>query len=169
MTKPNTTAKTQKPQTDPKTLAAALLAWRATSPSAPKHGKNPHFKSAYSTLEDVIECANSASEYGITWTQTTEFEVTEHGIVDYVITTIWHVPSDQVARGRTLIKVKDPTNPQAMGSGITYAKRYGLQAAFGIPSEEDDGNAATKPAAEAVVSFNSPPKASNNGGQHADF
>ena len=156
MTKPNTTAKTQKPQTDPKTLAAALLAWRATSPSAPKHGKNPHFKSAYSTLEDVIECANSASEYGITWTQTTEFEVTEHGIVDYVITTIWHVPSDQVARGRTLIKVKDPTNPQAMGSGITYAKRYGLQAA-------------TKPAAEAVVSFNSPPKASNNGGQHADF
>ena len=74
-----------------------------------------------------------------------------------------------MVEGRTLIKVKDPTNPQAMGSGITYAKRYGLQAAFGIPSEEDDGNAASKPAAEAVVSFNSPPKTSSNGGQHAEF
>jgi hypothetical protein len=30
-----------------------------------------------------------------------------------------------------------------MGSGITYAKRYGLQAAFGLPSEDDDGNAAS--------------------------
>ena len=29
-----------------------------------------------------------------------------------------------------------------MGSGITYAKRYSLQAAMGLPSEDDDGNAA---------------------------
>jgi hypothetical protein len=169
MTKPNTTAKTQKHPTDPKTLAAALLAWRETSPSAPKNGRNPHFKSSFSNFEDVVECVNTATEYGITWTQTTDFIVVEHGIVDFIVTKIWHVGSGEMVEGRTLIKVKDPTNPQAMGSGITYAKRYGLQAAFGIPSEEDDGNAASKPAAEAVVSFNSPPKTSSNGGQHAEF
>ena len=50
MTKPNTAAKTQKHPTDPKTLAAALLAWRETSPSAPKNGRNPHFKSSFSNF-----------------------------------------------------------------------------------------------------------------------
>ena len=32
-----------------------------------------------------------------------------------------------------------------MGSGITYAKRYGLQSMFGLPSEDDDGNEASRP------------------------
>ena len=30
-----------------------------------------------------------------------------------------------------------------MGSAITYARRYGLQSACGVPSEDDDGNAAS--------------------------
>lgn len=47
--------------------------------------------------------------------------------------------------GRTPVLVKDPTDPQKMGSGITYAKRYGLQSAFGLPSEDDDGNSASMP------------------------
>jgi hypothetical protein len=37
-------------------------------------------------------------------------------------------------------------DPQGMGSAITYAKRYGLQGAVGLPSEDDDGNAASAPA-----------------------
>jgi hypothetical protein len=37
------------------------------------------------------------------------------------------------------------TDPQGMGSAITYARRYGLQSACGIPSEDDDGNAASAP------------------------
>ena len=32
-----------------------------------------------------------------------------------------------------------------MGSGITYAKRFGLQSMLGLPSEDDDGNEASKP------------------------
>ena len=32
---------------------------------------------------------------------------------------------------------------QALGSAITYAKRYSLQAIYGIPSEDDDGNSNT--------------------------
>ena len=39
-------------------------------------------------------------------------------------------------------------DPQGMGSAITYARRYTLQSAAGLPSEDDDANAATpqKPA-----------------------
>ena len=32
-----------------------------------------------------------------------------------------------------------------MGSAVTYARRYGLQSAAGIPSQDDDGNAASAP------------------------
>ena len=39
------------------------------------------------------------------------------------------------------MKKKDP---QAAGSAITYARRYALQAIAGIPSEDDDGNMASK-------------------------
>ena len=35
---------------------------------------------------------------------------------------------------------KDKTNPlQSLGSGLTYLKRYHLQALVGLPSEDDDG------------------------------
>jgi len=36
-------------------------------------------------------------------------------------------------------------NPQKVGSAVTYAKRYTLQAVYGLPSEDDDGNEASKP------------------------
>lgn len=36
---------------------------------------------------------------------------------------------------------------QAFGSAITYGKRYGLQAMCGLPSEDDDGKAASEGAA----------------------
>ena len=36
-------------------------------------------------------------------------------------------------------------NSQAVGSAITYAKRYTLQSLYGLPSEDDDGEKASKP------------------------
>jgi hypothetical protein len=36
-------------------------------------------------------------------------------------------------------------NPQKMGAAITYYKRYTLQSVYGLPSEDDDGNLASKP------------------------
>ena len=56
--------------------------------------------------------------------------------------------SGESVTGRTPILTKDNTDPQKMGSGITYAKRYGLQSAFGLPSEDDDGNSASMPKPE---------------------
>jgi len=35
-------------------------------------------------------------------------------------------------------------NPQAFGSGVSYAKRYALLALLGLPTEDDDGNKAGK-------------------------
>ena len=163
MTKPTPKDSSPKAKSDPKTqhLEQALVAWHKTLPSASKGGSNPHFRSNYSTLEEVIAVAETATEFGITFTQLTDFEVIEGGIIEFVKTVILHESGDRF-EARTLIKAKDKTNPQQMGSGITYAKRYGLQAALGIPSEDDDANAATKPKAEEIVEFGN--KATDNGG-----
>lgn len=40
------------------------------------------------------------------------------------------------------VPVKDATNPQAMGSAITYGRRYQLCSMIGICPDDDDGNAA---------------------------
>jgi CHASE2 domain-containing sensor protein len=39
----------------------------------------------------------------------------------------------------TLLLACKKQDPQAMGSAITYARRYAYQSVLGIPSEDDDG------------------------------
>ncbi len=115
MTKANTTATTQKHPTDPKTLAAALLAWRETNPSAPKNGRNPHFKSSFSNFEDVVECVNTATEYGITWTQTTDFIVVENGVVDFIVTKSGMCQAEKWSKAARLSKSKTQPIPKLWG------------------------------------------------------
>jgi hypothetical protein len=170
MTTSTTKTAPPKPKSDPKprfehhTIEEALIAWHKTEPTASKSGSNPHFRSKYATLEEVIATAESATKFGLTFTQLTDFEIVEQGVIEFVKTIVMHESGDRLT-ARTLIKAKDGNNPQQMGSGITYAKRYGLQAAFGIPSEDDDANEAT----QGVVEFGQH-KAANHGGQsNADF
>ena len=71
MTKPTPKDSSPKAKSDPKIqhLEQALVAWHKTLPSASKGGSNPHFRSNYSTLEEVIAVAETATEFGITFTQ----------------------------------------------------------------------------------------------------
>lgn len=51
--------------------------------------------------------------------------------------------------------VRDATNPQAVGSALTYARRYALMGACGIAPTDDDGNeAAAKPEPTYYQAFN---------------
>ena len=126
-----------------KTLNQALLEFQMLHVSAVKDGKNPHFRSNYASLEAVIQAASKAHQFGICFTQEIDFE-SESSMV-FVRTTLIHAPSGETRSSRTPIRSKDPADPQKMGSGITYAKRYGLQSMFGLPSEDDDGNEASRP------------------------
>ena len=143
-----------------KTLNEALLAFQSLQVSAKKDGKNPHFRSNYATLESVIQAASQAQQFGICFTQEIDFEMGDNGIVQYVRTVVIHAPSGETRTSRTPILTRDNTDPQKMGSGVSYAKRYGLQSIMGIPSEDDDGNAATvKSAAPLAKTPTSPPSA----------
>lgn len=132
-----------------KNIVDALSKFQEKGVAAIKDGKNPFFKSKYATLEDVIAAANEGAKYGLAFTQCVDFEkdVIEGAVVPtmYVRTSLMHKASDTVITSRYLVVPKNNKydDSQALGSAITYAKRYSLQAIYGLPSEDDDGNANT--------------------------
>ena len=128
----------------PATFDDAMLAFQKLQVSAVKSGKNPHFKSNYATLEEVIKAASQANEFGLYFTQPLDLIVLGDQIIQVVQTTIVHAPTGETRVSPCPVRSKDPSDPQKMGSGITYAKRYGLQAAFALPSADDDGNEASR-------------------------
>ena len=137
MTDTNTnTKKTVQSKAHPKvtaTLKQALLEFQKLAVTAKKDGKNPHFRSNYSTLESVISAVNQGNQFGLFFTQEIDYVYVSHRETKsevVVVTTVRHVIYE---------------NPQKIGSAITYAKRYTLQSVYGLPSEDDDGNEASKP------------------------
>ena len=126
-------------------LRSAMLEFQKLSVTAKKDGKNPHFRSNYSKLESVIEAVNQGNQFGLFFTQEIEVKNYQRDIV--VVTTVRHIDDDNTYVSKLPILLDDANmkNPQKIGSAITYAKRYTLQAVYGLPSEDDDGNEASKP------------------------
>jgi hypothetical protein len=122
-------------------LAASLVKAQAKLPSAKKNATNPHFRSHYADLKAINEAASVIHEFGLSWVQGGEVRDGQFGIE----TTLLHI-SGQFISGFTPVIVGDTARsngPQAWGSGITYARRYGLSALLGIAADEDDdGNSA---------------------------
>ena len=119
-------------------LAAALAKAQAKFTPAAKNKTNPHLKSKYADLVAVTEaCKAPLAEAGLSYSQIVESERAEVTCV----TVLMHSSGQWIA-GRLTLHGKD-TSPQAMGSAITYARRYGLSAMLGIVTdEEDDGDSA---------------------------
>jgi len=121
-------------------LAKALVKAQAAMSHAAKDSKNPHFKSAYSSLASVIDAVRPAlSANGLAFVQM--LHTAESGVA--VETVLIHESGEQLSCG-TLFIPATKQDAQGFGSAITYGKRYGLQAALGIASEDDDGTAAVK-------------------------
>ena len=126
-------------------LISALHKFQEQGISVTKDGKNPYFKSQYATLESAIETVvKHATPLNLCFTQQIDFIVVGETQYKFVKTVVYHTVSGASIESRTPI-VMNPAkmhDPQAMGASITYAKRYGLLAIFGLPTEDDDGNSA---------------------------
>ena len=115
-------------------LAAALVNAQSEIKSAKKDSKNPFFKSSYADLPSVWEaCREALGKNGLSVVQTMSTNNTQPALD----TLLLH-KSGQYIGGTQLLELKERNNPQAMGSAITYARRYGLAALVGIISDEDD-------------------------------
>lgn len=145
-------------------LAPALLKAQKEMGSAVKDAKNPFFKSKYADINSVREaCHPALNANGITVLQPT----VEHSGKNYVETTLLH-DSGEFISGLTEIIFAKANDCQQQGSGISYARRYGLQSLLSLGTEDSDGEGAMdRPAAPALKasapvvkksSFKQPPK-----------
>ena len=135
---------------DIKELASALCKAQAEMSGAKKKANNPFFKSKYANLEEIISCAKDAlMNNGLSVAQ---FPVTSD--MSAGVTTLLMHSSGQWIEDTLLLKCSKQ-DPQGMGSAITYARRYAYQSVLGIPSEDDDGNVASKP---TKPTYTAPPK-----------
>lgn len=117
-------------------LSSALVKFHGAMGKVGKDSTNPHFRNKYASLSNIIEAVTPhLNANGLA--------VIQMPSVDGLETVLLH-ESGEFISSVSAIAAKDPMNPQAVGSAITYARRYALGAVLSLNiDEDDDANAAT--------------------------
>lgn len=128
-------------------LNAALVKALAEIGGAAKDKLNPHFKAKYADLSSVIDAIKPVlARHGLAFTQ--HCHPAENGVS--IETVVRHEGGEQESLGILFVPA-NKNDAQGFGSALTYARRYALMTAFGVPAEDDDGNAASRaPRADPV-------------------
>lgn len=139
-----------------KELAKALLAARKEMGKLINNAKNPHYRSNYATLDEVIRVAQEPlANAGICVLESTCALVEDNATITKQRLDLIHIESGDVYSSKIPLICKDPSNPQQLKSAQTYARRMLWTAAAGLAPEDDDGNAASqetsKPAQDPLV------------------
>lgn len=128
-----------------KELATALNKAQDEMGGADKSAANPFFKSKYADLASVVRAIKQPfADNGLSYSQ---FPFYEEGCAG-VETLLMHKSGEWMSSKLSLPLGKK--DAQGAGSAITYARRYSLQSMAGVPSDDDDGNLASKAATKSV-------------------
>lgn len=136
----------QKELTPEQQFAVALCKAQTSLKHALRDSKNPHFQSTFADLTSVLDAVRdpyTSNGFSIMQPITTEDSVT------YVCTVLLHEGGHSVTSRMPLAMGE---KAQAVGSFITYWRRYQLQSICGVGAEDDDGNRAQ----EASSSYTAP-------------
>lgn len=137
-------------------ISAALVKAQAEMGNAKKESTNPFFNKKYADLNAIREAVLPVlTKHGIAVIQPTIVQDNKN----YVKTILLHESGEYIA-GITEIVCSKPNDAQAHGSGLTYARRYGLQSITNVGADDDDGNQASNPSSN---------QASNNKKQEKDL
>lgn len=120
-------------------IAKALAAAQRAIRPAVRDATNPHFRSRYADLAAIDEaCRPHLAANGIAILQASSFT---DGCA-CCTTTLVHADSGEWFAATLSLPVERPT-PQAIGSALTYARRYSLSSLAAVPAgDDDDGEAA---------------------------
>jgi hypothetical protein len=122
-------------------ISAAILKAQMSMGVAHKDSQNPFFKSKYADLNSIREaCMPALNANGISVLQPT---IQIDG-KNFVQTVLLHESGERIS-GLTEIVYSKSNDAQSQGSGITYARRYGLQSLMNVGAEDDDGTKASAP------------------------
>jgi hypothetical protein len=127
-------------------LAKALVKFHSVMGKVSKDAANPFFKNKYASLSNIIEAVTKPlNDNGLSVLQLPSIEG---------LTTLLLHESGEWISSVSATPVKDATDPQKLGSAITYARRYALGAILSLNIEEDDDGqkAATAPAKKQTAS-----------------
>ena len=135
-----------------KSIAAALIKARGNMRNAPKNAQNPHLRNRYADLESVLEATLAPlADAGIAVVQMPESDTGEtvsvstmlvHESGEWISSSLTLKPATSYAKDGKSLGV----TPQAVGSAITYARRYTLAALCALTQTDDDADAASRPA-----------------------
>lgn len=130
-------------------LHSAMAAAFGEIEAATKSANNPHFKSKYADIATVIDAVKPALvKHGLFFTQ--HPEPSERGVC--IETMLHHASGESISLGKLFVPA-NKQDAQGFGSALTYARRYALVTAFGVPTEDDDGNAAANGSAQPAAAF----------------
>lgn len=132
---------TAKIEHDESAIAKALVEFQSELPDIALDAENPHFKSRFASLPAMTKIVLPLlSKVGLAYSSTPR--VTENGFV--LEAHLLHISGETLTASFPITE----TNPQKVGSAISYYRRYGLAALTGVVADtDDDGNAASTPSA----------------------
>jgi hypothetical protein len=125
-------------------LPAALAKFQAEHHAAGRDGKGNY--GTYTTLAGALAAVQPACAYGLCHTQTIQ-PISDDLMV--LRTTLMHESGEAISSELPLpIRQEGGRGNamQALGSALTYARRYGLLGIYGLAGDDDDGEAAPAPA-----------------------
>jgi len=107
-----------------------------------KDKENPYHKNKYADINTILEViTDKLSEAGLIDVDTTRID--ENGQL-WLETKLVNIDNpEEFLKIETPLLMKDKNNPQALGSALTYARRYNRVTLLGLEQEDDDGNTAT--------------------------
>lgn len=120
-----------------KNIASALSKFQAQLGTASKSKANPFFKSTYADLAEIVDTIKEPlAANGLAYIQLMDSDANGDPTLTTIIT---HESGEFIQSSTPLVYLKK--EPQAIGSAVTYFRRYALAAALGVVQDDDDGNA----------------------------
>jgi hypothetical protein len=135
-------------------IGAALAKAQGAIEGASKDSKNPHFNSKYADLASVLgACREALSLNGIGVLQS---PANDANLVR-MRTLLVHSSGEWIESDDLVVQARD-AGPQAIGSCLTYLRRYQLAAMVGVAPEDDDAEAGEGRTGSRVTPISIPQK-----------
>ena len=117
-------------------LTKALAKFHSTVGKISKDAKNPFFKSNYASLSHILQEIQEPLEVaGLVISQFPDGE----GLVTMLI----HAETGEYLSSNYRMPVAKQNDPQALGSAISYARRYAVSSILSLKIDDDDAEKAT--------------------------